>query len=211
MGTRACSGFSFRELAMDVETLEKAIKAEALKLIERYETYHNHLHLDWGRAIKRTGLKSPKIVMKPTYWSVDRKFDPFYCKSKARAIARSISRSIENGTYHPKTPFEKEIPKASGGNRTLRIYQVPDAAVSRLLYSRLLAKNKHRSVRSPTLTAMIETYTSRSKIFSLIFPENRVLSLLSLISQTSLAILLIRIFLASWTGMASCLARKTCS
>lgn len=129
---------------MDAETIENAIKDEASKLINRYEAYHNNLHLEWVRTTKRTGLRPAKTVLKPSYWSDDCKFDPFYCRSKAKSIARSIAKSIKNGTYRPHAPHEKEIPKSSGGFRKLRIYQVPDAAVSRILYGRLLAKNKHR-------------------------------------------------------------------
>jgi hypothetical protein len=129
---------------MDADTIEAAIKLEAKKLIERYEAYHNNLQLEWLRNKKRTGLLLPKVVLKPSYWSEDKKFDPFYCKSKARSIARAIAKSIKSGKYRPNEPHEKKIPKPSGGERTLRIYQVPDAAVSKLLYGRLLAKNKHR-------------------------------------------------------------------
>lgn len=129
---------------MDADTIEKAIKDEAKKLILRYEKYHNNLHLEWLRNTKRTGTAAAKKVLKPNYWSSDKKFDPFYCKANARAIARSIAKSIKNGTYSPRPPHEKDIPKPSGGTRKLRIYQVPDAAVSKLLYGRLLSKNKHR-------------------------------------------------------------------
>jgi len=136
--------FLFLGWVMDAIAIEKAIKDEASKLIERYEAYHNSLHLEWVRTKKRTGKAPIKEVLKPSYWGNDRKFDPFYCRSKAKAIARSIAKSIKDGTYTPRTPYEKDIPKASGGFRTLRIYQVPDAAVSKILYGRLLAKNKHR-------------------------------------------------------------------
>lgn len=129
---------------MDAETIEKAIKEESTKLILRYEKYHNNLHLEWLRNTKRTGSTTPKIVLKPSYWSKDRKFDPFYCRANARAIAKSIAKSIKSGRYLPRPPHEADIPKPSGGMRKLRIYQVPDAAVSKLLYGRLLYKNKHR-------------------------------------------------------------------
>lgn len=129
---------------MDADTIEKAIKEEAKKLVLRYEKYHNNLHLDWLRNTKLTGTAAAKRVLKPSYWSIDRKFDPFYCNARARAIAKSIATSIKNGTYSPRTPHEKDIPKPAGGTRKLRIYQVPDAAVSKLLYGRLLSKNKHR-------------------------------------------------------------------
>lgn len=129
---------------MDADTIEKAIEDEARKLILRYEKYHNNLHQEWLRNTKRTGKTAAKSVLKPGYWLIDRKFDPFYCKSNARAIAKSIAKSIRSGTYSPRPPHEKDIPKPSGGTRKLRIYQVPDAAVSKLLYGRLLSKNKHR-------------------------------------------------------------------
>lgn len=129
---------------MDADTIEKAIKEEATKLILRYEKYHNDLHLEWLRNTKRTGSTTVKKVLKPNYWSKDRKFDPFYCRANARAIAKSIAKSIKLGKYLPRSPHETDIPKPSGGTRKLRIYQVPDAAVSKLLYGRLLSKNKHR-------------------------------------------------------------------
>lgn len=129
---------------MDAKLIQEAIVKEASKLIVRYEAYHNALHLEWERNCKRTGAVLPKTVMKPSYWKNDPKFDPFYCKANAKAIARSIAKSIRAGTYAPRDPHEKDIPKTVGGVRKLRIYQVPDAAVSRVLYGRLLAKNKHR-------------------------------------------------------------------
>ncbi|MER2022088.1 MAG: reverse transcriptase domain-containing protein [Stenotrophomonas sp.] len=129
---------------MDVEVLAQAIRDESRKLILRYEAYQNNLHRDWLRNCKRTGLALQKEVRRPEYWGRDRKFDPFYCHARSLPIARSIVKKISAGWYIPNDPFEKEIPKQSGGTRRLRIYQVPDAAVSRLLYGRLLAKNKHR-------------------------------------------------------------------
>ena len=37
-----------------------------------------------------------------------------------------------------------KVEKASGGHRLVTIYQIPDAAVSRLIYQQLLRKNRHR-------------------------------------------------------------------
>lgn len=128
----------------DAATIEKAIREESEKLIERYNIYHNALHAEWVRNKKRITNAPKKLVLKPDYWILDQKFDPFYCEKKSKSIARSIAAKIRSGTYRPNDPHEKLIPKSSGGQRRLRIYQIPDAAISRLLYRRLLTKNKHR-------------------------------------------------------------------
>lgn len=124
--------------------LAEAIVAECEKLIRRYESYHNRLHEELLRVKARVGVMPRKDVKKPDYWLSDPKFDPFYCKGRARAIARSIVRKIASKTYSPFPPHEKQREKPSGGFRTLRIYQIPDAVVSKLVYARLLSKNRHR-------------------------------------------------------------------
>ncbi len=124
--------------------LTRLITNEADKLIARYHAYHNYLHLEHARNKKRFGTIVPKIIEQPDYWKIDKKFNPFYVKKKARSIAKSIAKNIENKTYEPNQPYLKTIPKLSGGERVLSIYQIPDAAVSKLFYYRLLAKNRHR-------------------------------------------------------------------
>jgi retron-type reverse transcriptase len=131
---------------MDLEQrLAIAIKEESEKLIQRYHDYHNYLHTEFIRNKKRLGNIAPsKEVRKPDYWSHDRKFNPFYVRRKYKSIARSIARNVENKTYKPNKPYAKEVPKSSGGIRKVTIYQIPDAAVSKLFFNRLLSKNKHR-------------------------------------------------------------------
>lgn len=127
------------------ERLAFIIREEAVKLITRYHEYHNRVHLETKRNIKRLGDSAPpKAIHVPDYWSHDRKFDPFYVKSRYKSIARSIAVKIENRTYCPNTPYIKSVPKADGGVRKVAIYQIPDAAISKLFFNRLLAKNKHR-------------------------------------------------------------------
>ena len=120
------------------------IKKEAEKLIYRYHLYHNNLHLEHERNIKRFGEFPAKKIQKPNYWDQDKKFNPFYVRKKAQAIAKSVAKKIQDGTYSPNPPYIKSIPKKSGGERKISIYQIHDAAVSKLFYYRLLAKNKHR-------------------------------------------------------------------
>jgi len=126
------------------DQLRDKITQECEKLISRHHAYHNHLHAEWKRTNSRITGGPPKIIKTPAYWKIDLKFNPFYVRSKAAAIAKSIARKIAAKTYAPNDPYRKSIPKANGTFRNLTIYQIPDAAVSKYFYSRLLAKNKHR-------------------------------------------------------------------
>jgi RNA-directed DNA polymerase len=124
--------------------LKDCILKECDKLIARYHSYHNHLHLDWLRNRDRIADVPSKEIKTPEYWEFDSKFNPFYVRRNAAAIAKSIVRKISAQTYSPNEPHLKKIPKAGGGERELTIFQIPDAAVSTYFYSRLLAKNRHR-------------------------------------------------------------------
>lgn len=125
--------------------IEKIIIEEADKLIKRYHEYHNRLELTSKRNKRRLGASAPeKVVYVPEYWLENKKFNPFYVKKNSKAISYSIAEKIENRTYKPNKPYIKKIPKLSGGTRNVSIYQIHDAAVSKLFFNRLLAKNKHR-------------------------------------------------------------------
>lgn len=126
------------------QKLAEIIKDEATKLTQRFHAYHNAVHQEHKRNKKRSSVCAPKIIKQPNYWAIDKKFDPFYVRSKANSIAKSIARKIENGTYKPFKPYVQKVSKADGGMREVTIYQIPDAAVSKLFYARLLSKNKHR-------------------------------------------------------------------
>lgn len=127
------------------QQLEQIILEEAEKLIARYHEYHNRIHLESIRNKRRLGDSAPrKKIHTPDYWSLNRKYDPFYVKSKHKSIARSIAKKIEARTYSPNSPYIKPVPKPDGGNRNVAIYQIPDAAVSKLFFNRLLNKNRHR-------------------------------------------------------------------
>ena len=120
------------------------IGEEAEKLAQRYHAYHNALEIEYIRKSKRVSNAGKKQVKTPEYWSVEKKFDPFYVHKKRRQIAHSIAKKIKDGSYAPNPPPTLEIPKTSGGSRSVTVYQIPDAAVSRLIYQQLLRKNRHR-------------------------------------------------------------------
>lgn len=126
------------------ERLEAAIAEDAKKLMERYHGYHNALQLEHDRKNKRTQVMTKKTVKVPNYWKIDKKYNPFYVFANRKKLSKIIAKKIEDGTYEPNKPYVKEIPKSSGGTRTIDIYQIPDAAVSKLFFKQLLRKNKHR-------------------------------------------------------------------
>lgn len=131
---------------MDLESqIARVIKEEAEKLISRYHEYHNQVHQEYKRNQKRLGSSCPKKEIHiPDYWKKDRKFDPFYVRRKHRSIAKSIALKISDREYIPNAPYIKQVKKSDGGHRDVAIYKIPDAAVSKLFFDRLLAKNKHR-------------------------------------------------------------------
>jgi hypothetical protein len=124
--------------------LKDQIIAECTKLIDRHHAYHNHLHSEWRRNQNRIAAAPEKVIKVPEYWGLDQKFNPFYVRRNASAIAKSIAHKINNHSFIPHTPHAKKIPKSGGGERELTVYQIPDSAVSTYFYSRLLAKNRHR-------------------------------------------------------------------
>lgn len=126
------------------EHLEKAIRGEATKLINRFHDYHNGAHAEHERSKRRLIDPPEKVLKNSEQWGKDKKFNPFYVRGNSKAIAKSIAKKIQDGTYAPNPPFLKAIKKASGGMRELTIFQIPDAAVSQYFYNRLLAKNRHR-------------------------------------------------------------------
>lgn len=126
------------------QQLQDRILAECAKLIDRHHAYHNHVHLEWLRNRSRVAGAPAKEIKVPEYWALDPKFNPFYVRRNAAAIAKAIAKKINGHSFVPHAPHRKKIPKGGGGERELTVYQIPDAAVSTYFYSRLLAKNRHR-------------------------------------------------------------------
>ena len=55
------------------EQIKRAILEEAQKLIDRYQSYHNLLHLEHSRKAQRLSSVAPKIVKTPQPWSFERR------------------------------------------------------------------------------------------------------------------------------------------
>jgi len=124
--------------------LQSAIDQEAGKLIDRFHRYHNRIERAYQMEARRVKDPAPKVIKLPEYWAKDAKFNPFYVAKRSRAIARSMAAKIKAQKYAPFPPEIRMIPKLLGGERRISVFQIPDAALSNLLYKELLSKNKHR-------------------------------------------------------------------
>lgn len=124
--------------------LFRDITNQARELADEFQQYHNYLELDYQRNKRRITNPPSKEIKLPEEWLIDRKFNPFYVLKRNKQIAKSIASKILKGSYTPQSPFTKNIPKKSGGTRSICIYQIPDSAVSDRFYFNLLSKNKHR-------------------------------------------------------------------
>lgn len=124
--------------------LKIIIISECDKWIEKHHKYHNSLNVEFQRS-KELLHNVPEIdIKKPSSWDFDRKHNPFYVKKNAAAIAKSIAKKIESKIYEPNPPYINRIKKKGGGYRDISVYQIPDNAVSLLIYSDLMSKNRHR-------------------------------------------------------------------
>ncbi|MBZ4402419.1 reverse transcriptase domain-containing protein [Myxococcus sp. AS-1-15] len=131
------------------KNIREAIAAEAQKLVTRHQRYAWNLHEDVERREARSGLPCPKEVKTPSYWSCDPGFNPYHVRKNALGIAYAIQKSLKSKRYRPRPAVLYPVPKLDGTYRPVSIFQVADQAISRLVFSHLLEKNKGRfSARS---------------------------------------------------------------
>lgn len=139
--------------------LQELIAAEANRQIRRQERSMQRTRTEQQRRARRTiDIVSRMAPQRPTYWQIDRGFDPYLVRTSTSRISHSIKRSLKDGTYQPRNPVKVDIPKDSGEARTVSIFQVADTAISRDLYLRLTERNNgissHRSFAyRPTISS----------------------------------------------------------
>ncbi len=123
--------------------LKHSILDECNKLIYRHCDYLFELEENTQRKTRRLGNPVPKEILTPHYWDVHYGFNPFKVRSEKRlnTYAHTLGAKLSGLTYKPQTSIVHLIPKNSGGNRELNIFQIPDATISRLVYKSLLSKN----------------------------------------------------------------------
>lgn len=66
------------------------------------------------------------------------------CKKKCNSDCEIYRKKLKTNTYEPNPPYINKIKKKGGGHRYISVYQIPDNAVSLLIYSDLMSKNRHR-------------------------------------------------------------------
>lgn len=123
--------------------IKKCIGDECIKLSKRYYEYLYELEQNIQRKSRRLGVSLQKQVLIPEYWKIHQGFDPFKVSTTKclNTYAYTLSKQLKSLMYKPKTAVIHTIPKESGGTRDLNIFQIPDAAISRMVYKSLLGKN----------------------------------------------------------------------
>lgn len=126
-----------------------AVREEAQKLIRRHQKYLSDLAANTRRKERRCGLPIAKTIHLPTYWSVDKGFNPYYVNAHAAGTSYAIDKALASGRYRPRPAAISSVPKGDGSLRDVSVFQVADNAVSKLAYSRLIEKNaRHLSAHA---------------------------------------------------------------
>jgi RNA-directed DNA polymerase len=124
------------------KTIRHNITKECNKLIERYYEYLFELEETTKRKEERLGSPVDKKIIQPDYWTI-KGFNPFKVNrtKQINTYAYTISNRLKLLSYKPQSSIIYSVPKSSGGTRDLNIFQIPDSAISRMVYKSLLEKN----------------------------------------------------------------------
>lgn len=122
--------------------IQKEIEHQARKLLKRFQIDVWSKGKSQERYEKRSAKPATKTPIRiPDTWKLHPHFNPIYCIKHRRYLAKSIWAKLLEGKYAPQPALMHEIPKPSGGTRTVMVFSVPDAAVSGFFHKRLTKKN----------------------------------------------------------------------
>lgn len=154
-----------RKISLE-KILEEKIIEEAKLRLRKYEARLEYRKKYLERVRKRTGktVSSPSIS-KPKIWSHHRQFDPAYCLSHARFLAKSIIRAVRSDSYKPICSYRFGFRKPSGDFRNVDIFGIPDAALASLLSEAVRERNQ--KIFSATSFAYMPSKTSLDAVFRL--------------------------------------------
>lgn len=127
-----------------MKQIDEAIRREARKLIVRYERYAKDLDDEFRRRNRRSGRNDRKQVLRPSYWSLADGFNPYLVRSRVQRIGFAVRSSLKRYTYVPRCAVSYSVPKSEGTLRKVSVFQIADAAISRLAFKSLLDKNRCR-------------------------------------------------------------------
>lgn len=94
------------------------------------------------RAMRSSAIYPPSSRSRPEMWRTNRNLDPYDVIKRSASLSHGIRRSIRADQYVVNQPSEILIPKSDGTNRTVQSFEIPDEAVSRLLFKSLTQKNR---------------------------------------------------------------------
>jgi hypothetical protein len=123
---------------------EEDLIGECQKLILRHERYAQDIRDDDVRRARRSGITHRGEVKRPPYWDIDRGFNPYKVRSSSNSISYAIRKALSSQRYQPWNPIAYDVPKTDGTSRTVSVFPVADATVSRRVFRSLLAKNQSR-------------------------------------------------------------------
>lgn len=125
------------------QVLEAEIERKARNILAKHRRDAATRRKYARRFTLRTGQPSTASQLsRPSYWDYDKHFDPVYCISHSRFIAKRIWAKIQAGEYAPKPAIQFEIDKPDGGTRAIMSFTIPDSAVANVFHRRLTARNK---------------------------------------------------------------------
>lgn len=130
------------------DAIRAAIKRQAKKLLERQKR-KKFSNVKYQRRFQlRTGEEAePSREIDPALWEVHPHFDPKYCISHSKYLARTIWRKIQDRSYEVTPAVKYAIPKDSGGEREIMVFSIPDAAIANLFNRKL--RNRNKNLQSP--------------------------------------------------------------
>ena len=121
------------ELKREIAFLARKKLSDKVRQLEKDRDYRNKFE-------KRSGRKAPEPSYSQTKF-VDKHFDPKHCLRNKNLISKSMWRSCQELSYKPKPSILVKIPKPDGSFREIMEFTIPDAALSRVMYRRLTARN----------------------------------------------------------------------
>lgn len=125
-----------------ISVIRREIEREARKRLARVRRESVSAKYKRIKFEKRTGVHgavSTKIT--PAYWGVGNHFNPLYCIKHSNFLAKGLWKSISGGDYSPVPAVELKIKKASGGERAIQIFSIPDSAVSNIFTRNMITRN----------------------------------------------------------------------
>ncbi len=125
-----------------IHVIENYIEREAKKRLVKHNRDLAKAAFDRRRFERRTGLKATATsALEPSHWSLNKHFDPKYCLSHSKHIAKGLWGSLSREEYRPRPAIQVEVSKPDGGHRDIRISTIPDAALSNLFARNLISRN----------------------------------------------------------------------